>query len=48
MEAGLANLLEPGDRVLVATNGVFGDRMVTMAERLGAEVHVHRVAPGRR
>jgi alanine-glyoxylate transaminase / serine-glyoxylate transaminase / serine-pyruvate transaminase len=46
MEAGLANLLESGDRVLVATNGVFGDRMVTMAERLGAEVHVHRVAPG--
>jgi alanine-glyoxylate transaminase / serine-glyoxylate transaminase / serine-pyruvate transaminase len=46
MEAGLANLLESGDRVLVATNGVFGDRMVSMAERLGAEVHVHRVAPG--
>jgi alanine-glyoxylate transaminase / serine-glyoxylate transaminase / serine-pyruvate transaminase len=46
MEAGLANLLEPGDRVLVATNGVFGDRMVTMAERLGADVHVYRVAPG--
>jgi alanine-glyoxylate transaminase / serine-glyoxylate transaminase / serine-pyruvate transaminase len=46
MEAGLANLLEPGERVLVATNGVFGDRMATMAERLGAEVHVHRVPPG--
>ena len=46
MEAGLANLLEPGDRVLVATNGVFGDRMVEMARRLGAEVHVHWVAPG--
>ncbi len=38
MEAGLANLLEPGDRVLVGTNGVFGERMATMAERLGAEV----------
>ncbi len=46
MEAGLANLCEPGDRVLVATNGVFGDRMVEMARRLGAEVHVHRVEPG--
>ncbi|MDA0700405.1 MAG: aminotransferase class V-fold PLP-dependent enzyme, partial [bacterium] len=46
MEAGLANLLEPGDAVLVATNGVFGDRMVAMAERLGAAVHVHRVTPG--
>jgi alanine-glyoxylate transaminase / serine-glyoxylate transaminase / serine-pyruvate transaminase len=46
MEAGLANLCEPGERVLVATNGVFGDRMVEMARRLGAEVHVHRVPPG--
>lgn len=39
MEAGLANLLEPGERVLVGVNGVFGARMATMAERLGAEVH---------
>ena len=46
MEAGLANLLAPGERVLVASNGVFGDRMVDMARRLGADVHVHRVAPG--
>jgi alanine-glyoxylate transaminase / serine-glyoxylate transaminase / serine-pyruvate transaminase len=46
MEAGLANLAAPGDRVLVATNGVFGDRMVEMATRLGAEVHVHRVPLG--
>ncbi len=38
MEAGLANLLEAGDRVLVGTNGVFGERMAIMAERLGAEV----------
>jgi alanine-glyoxylate transaminase / serine-glyoxylate transaminase / serine-pyruvate transaminase len=46
MEAGLANLCQPGERLLVATNGVFGDRMVEMGRRLGAEVHVHRVAPG--
>lgn len=39
MEAGLANLLEPGDAVLVGTNGVFGERMASMAERLGARVH---------
>lgn len=38
MEAGLANLLEPGDRVLVGTNGVFGDRMAAIAARLGADV----------
>jgi alanine-glyoxylate transaminase / serine-glyoxylate transaminase / serine-pyruvate transaminase len=46
MEAGLANLVEPGDRVLIASNGVFGDRMVDMARRLGAEVHVTRAAAG--
>lgn len=37
MEAGLANLLEPGDRALIVSNGVFGERMVEMATRLGAE-----------
>lgn len=38
MEAGLANLLEPGERLLVANNGVFGRRMVEMGQRLGANV----------
>lgn len=38
MEAGLANLLEPGDTVLIVTNGVFGDRKIDMATRLGANV----------
>ncbi|HEV2123616.1 MAG TPA: aminotransferase class V-fold PLP-dependent enzyme [Chloroflexota bacterium] len=37
MEAGFANLLEPGDRALIVSNGVFGERMVEMATRLGAE-----------
>lgn len=46
MEAGLANLAAPGDRVLIASNGVFGDRMVEMATRLGADVHVHRAPIG--
>jgi alanine-glyoxylate transaminase / serine-glyoxylate transaminase / serine-pyruvate transaminase len=46
MEAGLANLLQPGERVLIASNGVFGDRMAEMAVRLGAEVHLVRAAPG--
>lgn len=40
MEAGFANLLEPGDRVLIVANGVFGERMVEMARRLGAAVTV--------
>ena len=38
MEAALMNLLEPGDRVVIAVNGVFGGRMVDMAGRAGAEV----------
>jgi alanine-glyoxylate transaminase/serine-glyoxylate transaminase/serine-pyruvate transaminase len=36
MEACLVNLLEPGDTALVAVQGVFGERMVAIAERAGA------------
>ena len=36
--ASVANLVEPGDRVLVCINGVFGGRLVDMAERAGGEV----------
>ncbi|MBK8010668.1 MAG: alanine--glyoxylate aminotransferase family protein [Deltaproteobacteria bacterium] len=39
MEACIANLVEPGDSVLVCVNGVFGGRMATMAERMGGVVH---------
>ena len=38
METCLFNLLEPGDRVLVGVNGVFGTRMCEVARRAGAEV----------
>jgi alanine-glyoxylate transaminase / serine-glyoxylate transaminase / serine-pyruvate transaminase len=38
MEACLANLLEPGDKLLVGVNGVFSGRMVDMAQRMGVEV----------
>lgn len=38
MEASLANLIEPGDAVLIAINGYFGLRMAEMARRYGAEV----------
>jgi len=44
MEAAIANLVEPGDRMLVPTNGYFGGRMASMAERAGGEV-VHVDAP---
>jgi len=38
MEACVVNLIEPGDRMLVCVNGVFGGRMADVAERAGAEV----------
>ncbi|UTP39241.1 alanine--glyoxylate aminotransferase family protein [Phenylobacterium sp. LH3H17] len=38
MEAAIMNLLEPGDRAVIAVNGAFGGRMVDMADRAGAEV----------
>ncbi|PSP80090.1 alanine--glyoxylate aminotransferase [Halobacteriales archaeon QS_1_68_20] len=38
MEAAFANLVEPGDTVLVPTNGYFGGRMESMARRAGGEV----------
>ncbi len=38
MELGLANLVEPGDKVLVLITGVFGERFSDIARRQGAEV----------
>lgn len=38
MEACLCNVLEPGDRVVVAQHGVFGGRMAEIAARLGCDV----------
>jgi alanine-glyoxylate transaminase / serine-glyoxylate transaminase / serine-pyruvate transaminase len=38
METCFANLVEPGDAVLIGVNGVFGTRMVDVAQRCGAEV----------
>jgi alanine-glyoxylate transaminase/serine-glyoxylate transaminase/serine-pyruvate transaminase len=35
MEACFANLVEPGDKVIVCQNGVFGGRMKENVERLG-------------
>jgi alanine-glyoxylate transaminase/serine-glyoxylate transaminase/serine-pyruvate transaminase len=39
MEACLCNLVEPGDRVLVCINGVFGTRMADIVGRLRGELH---------
>jgi len=38
MEAALCNLIEPGDHVLVAVKGFFGERLFDMATRYGAQV----------
>jgi aspartate aminotransferase-like enzyme len=38
MEAGLVNILAPGERLLIVTHGMFGERFVDIAKALGAEV----------
>ncbi|XP_066155900.1 alanine--glyoxylate aminotransferase [Euwallacea fornicatus] len=38
METVLCNLVEPGDKVLVLVNGIWGKRAVDMAQRYGATV----------
>jgi alanine-glyoxylate transaminase/serine-glyoxylate transaminase/serine-pyruvate transaminase len=38
METCFANLVEPGDKVLICVNGVFGQRMTDVAGRCGAVV----------
>ncbi len=40
MEATLANTVEPGDKVLVAVKGYFGNRLVDMAGRYRADVKI--------
>eukprot|EP00127_Corallochytrium_limacisporum_P007285 Clim_evm26s246 gene=Clim_evmTU26s246 len=38
MECGVANLVEPGDKVLVAVTGIWGERVSDMVARYGGEV----------
>ncbi|KAL4438458.1 hypothetical protein ABPG77_000106 [Micractinium sp. CCAP 211/92] len=47
MEMALANLVEPGDTVLVGVNGIWGERAADMAERLGGRVVKIEVPAGR-
>ena len=46
LEAILMNLLEDGDRAVVAITGYFGQRLAEMARRAGAEVETVEVPPG--
>ena len=38
MEACLINLIEPGDEAVICVHGVFGNRLVEIADRCGAKV----------
>ena len=40
IEAACANVLEPGDTMVVCRNGFFSDRMADIAQRCGAETHI--------
>ncbi|MGI6188220.1 MAG: alanine--glyoxylate aminotransferase family protein [Clostridiales bacterium] len=40
MEAAVANAFSPGDKVIAASTGVFGDRFVKIASRFGLDVDV--------
>ena len=42
MEACVCNLVEPGDEMIVCVNGVFGNRMKDVAERVWCNGASHR------
>ncbi|XP_008305554.2 alanine--glyoxylate and serine--pyruvate aminotransferase a isoform X1 [Cynoglossus semilaevis] len=47
MECAIFNSVEPGDSVVTAVNGIWGERAADMAERIGAKVNTIVAAPGR-
>ncbi|XP_068176562.1 alanine--glyoxylate and serine--pyruvate aminotransferase a isoform X2 [Antennarius striatus] len=46
MECAFVNSVEPGDGVLVAVNGLWGERAMDIAERLGSRVNTIVAPPG--
>ena len=46
MEMAVANLIEPGDAVVVVNTGYFSDRMAEMLRRAGAEIVELTAVPG--
>jgi alanine-glyoxylate transaminase/serine-glyoxylate transaminase/serine-pyruvate transaminase len=44
MEACIANLVEPGDTILIGNSGIWGDRVADMAARFGATVETIKPA----
>ncbi|XP_030608049.1 alanine--glyoxylate and serine--pyruvate aminotransferase b [Archocentrus centrarchus] len=46
MECAVFNTVEPGESVLIAINGIWGERVAEIAERMGANVHRMVKTPG--
>ncbi|XP_028444119.1 alanine--glyoxylate and serine--pyruvate aminotransferase a [Perca flavescens] len=46
MECAIFNAVEPGESVLMAVNGIWGERAAEMAERIGARVNTIVTPPG--
>jgi aspartate aminotransferase-like enzyme len=46
MEAALANILSPGDTLLIVVNGQFGERFVSIAQAMGAAIDRMEIAWG--
>lgn len=48
MEAAVANLIEPGEKILVGNTGIWGVRAAELASRYGGDFFsVHRTQNGR-
>lgn len=47
LEAAVASLMHPGDRLLVLANGAYGERMATIAARMGRAVGLLRFRENR-
>lgn len=47
MEAAIANLVEPGEKVVVGNKGIWGARVCDMADRFGADVVELKVPAGK-
>ena len=46
MEAAIANVVEPGDQILVGVNGIWGERVADLVERYGGVAHQLLAEPG--
>lgn len=42
VEAAIATLMKPGDKLLVLVNGAYGERMASIAKRMGRQVEIMR------